>query len=127
MNGWYNGGLMGDVSTSVKVQKELGGEEGFEKLLKYANDNNVTIFPDVELSFAYRDNSFDNFSESDNLAQTIDERSALLKEYHPVTHVFVDSGEGIISAAFLKELYEMANEDYSKLNVGPISVGSIGK
>ncbi len=127
MNGWYNGGLMADVATSVKVQKELGGEEGFEKLLKYANDNNVTLFPDVELSFAYRDKSFDNFSESDNLAQTIDERSALLKEYHPITHVFVNSGEGIISASFLKELYEMANEDYSKLNVGAISVGSLGK
>lgn len=127
LNGWYNDGLMGDVATSVDVQKELGGEEDFAKLVEYAKKNNVTLFPDVELVFAYSDNMFDGFNADDDLAQTIDERTARLKEYHPITHAFVTSSEGIISSAFYKELYDSANEDYSKLNVGAISVGTLGK
>lgn len=129
MSGWHNGGLLRTVvPTSIKIEKVLGGEEGFKKLLDYANENGVTLFPDIELTFAQRDKAFDGFDADDDLSQTIDERAAYFKEYDPVWQGFLKKkSQGIISPSFMKELYSKGNEDYSKLNVGAISVGSLGK
>ncbi len=127
MNAWYNGGIMADIATSLKIEKVLGGKEGFEELVAYAKEHNVTLFPDIELSFAYRDKSFDGFNKKEDLSQTIDERPASFQEYDPVIQTFNKSLGGIISAGFMKELYDSANKEYSKYNVGAISVGSIGK
>lgn len=129
MTGWHNGGLLfTGIPTSIEIEEVLGGEEGFKKLLNYANENGITLFPDIELSFARSDKSFDGFDSDENLSQTIDERSAFFKEYDPVWQGFLtDRGEGIISPSFMKELYSKANEDYGKLEVGAISVGSLGK
>ena len=127
MNAWYNGGIMADIATSLKIEKVLGGEEGFKELVAYAKEHNVTLFPDIELTFAYRDKMFDGFNKKDDLSQTIDERVASLQEYDPVVQAFNKSLGGIISPAYMKELYESANKDYAKYEVGAISVGSIGK
>ncbi len=127
MSAWYNGGIMPDIATSIKVEKVLGGKEGFSDLIAYANEHNVTLFPDIELSLAYRDKSFDDFDSDDDLSQTIDERPAGMQEYDPVLQAFVNSIGGVISPSFMKELYNSANEDYSQFNVGSISVGSLGK
>lgn len=129
MSGWFNGGLMGDVATSVEVEDVLGGEEGFKNLVSYAKDNNVTLFPDIEMSFAYSDKTFDGFNVDEDVARTIDDRSARKKGYDPILQAFVTltPGEAIISPNFMKELYSKAYEDYSKFEVGSISVGSLGQ
>ncbi|MBR5278111.1 MAG: hypothetical protein IKU23_02475 [Clostridia bacterium] len=129
MSGWYNGGLMGDIATSIKVEGCLGGEDGFKELIAYAKEHNVTLFPDIELSFAYSDNWFDGFDSEEDCAQTIDERSARKQIYDPVWQGFitVTPGEAILSTGFIKELYEKAYSDYSKYEVGAISVGNLGE
>ncbi len=127
MNAWYNGGIMANIATKLKIEKVLGGEDGFEELIAYAKEHNVTLFPDIELTFAYRDKSFDGFDSDEDLAQTIDERPAGLQEYDPVLQAFNKSLGGVISPNFMNELYDSANKTYSKFNVGGISVGSVGK
>ncbi len=127
LNGWYNEGLMADIATSIEVEDALGGEEGFKALIDYAKENGVTLFPDIELSLAYKDEAFDGFESDEDLAQTIDERPAMMQTYDPVWQGFINSGEGVISTSFMKELYNSAFEDYSKFNVGAISVGTIGE
>ncbi len=127
MSAWMNDGMMGKVATSVKIVKELGGEEGFEQLVEYAKNNGVTLFPDIELSIAYRDKSFDGFDSDEDVAQTIDERLAFYKEYNPVLQAFEKGNGVVISPSFIKELYASAYEDYKKFDVGAISVGSLGK
>lgn len=127
MKAWMNGGFMGDVPTSIDVEKALGDEEGFKKLVEYAANNGVTLFPDIELSIAYRDKSFDGFKPGDNISQTIDERKAFYQEYNPVLQAFAGRNGAVISPSFMKELYSKAYEDYSEFNVGAISVGSLGK
>ncbi len=127
MNAWFNGGIMSDVPTSIDIEDVLGGEDGLKELVKYAKENDVTLFPDIELSLAYRDNAFDGFDSDEDLAQTIDERPASMKEYDPVHQAFRESMGGIISASYMKELYEVAYDDYKEFEIGAISVGSIGK
>ncbi len=127
MNGWYNGGLMGNVPTTVEIEEVLGGDEDFKKLVQYAKDKNVTLFPDIELGIAYGDESFDNFDIDDHLAKTIDDRNAFRKAYDPVYQGFGSTGEGIISTGFVDKLYDYAYADYGQFNVGSISVGTLGK
>ncbi len=127
MQGWYNDGLMPDIATSIDVEKVLGGEEGFKQLIDYANQNGFTIFPDIELSLAYNDGTFDGFDTYEDLSESIDERPSVRQDYDPATQSFIKTGEGIISPSFMNELYDSANEDYSKFNVGAISVGTLGK
>ena len=129
MNGWFNGGLMGDVPTSIEIEDVLGGEDGFKNLVSYAKEHNVTLFPDIEFSFAYSDKAFDGFDADKNVARTIDDRSARRKGYDPVLQGFVTltPGEAIISPNFMNELYASAYEDYSEFKVGSISVGSLGQ
>lgn len=127
MKAWMNGGFMGEIATSIDIEKALGDEEGFKKLVEYAHNNGVTLFPDIELSIAYRDMAFDGFNSDDDVAQTIDERLAFYQEYDAVLQAF-SGGEGVvISPSFMKKLYASAYEDYSEFNVGAISVGSLGK
>lgn len=128
MNAWFNGGVMGYIATSIDVEEALGGEEGFKKLIAYAKQNGVTLFPEVELSVAYRDKSFDGFDPSEDLSQTIDDRTAWYQDYDPVLQAFSDmySG-GVISPSYMKELYNSAYEDYKKFDVGGISVGTLGE
>ncbi len=129
MSGWYNGGLMGDIATSLEIEECLGGEEGFKELINYAKENNYTLFPDIELSFAYSDNWFDDFDSSEDCVLTIDERSARKQVYDPVWQGFVTitPGEAILSANYMKKLYEKAYADYEKFGVGAISVGTVGE
>ena len=127
MNGWYNKGLMGDIATSIDIEDVLGGADGFNKLVQYAKEHNVTLFPDIEFFFAYSDNTFDGFDSDEDCAQTIDERLARMQEYDPAWQTFIYTGEAIISSNFMKELYESANKDYAQYQVGAISVGNLGK
>lgn len=126
LKGWANDGLVPLVPNGVKIEEVLGGEEGFKKLLEYAKNNNVTVYPDFDFAFEYKDEYFDGFDSSKDLAQTIDERSAYKKAYDPVTQSFQYVGMGVISPNVMARLYDNTYKDYQKYNVGAISVGSLG-
>ncbi len=126
LTGWANGGLIPSVPNGVKIEEVLGGEEGFKSLLEYAKNNNVTIYPDFDFAYSYKDEYFDGFSSSHDLAQTIDERSAFKKAYDPTTQSYQYVGLGIISPNVMARFYGNTYKEYQKYNVGAISVGSLG-
>jgi len=125
LKGWANDGLVPLVPNGVKIEDVLGGEEGFKKLLEFAKNNNVTVYPDFDFAFEYKDEYFDGFSSKD-LAQTIDERGAYKKAYDPVTQSYQYVGLGVISPNVMARLYNNTYKDYQKYNVGAISVSSLG-
>lgn len=128
MSGWANGGLISDVPTSLDPEKVLGGKDGLKDLIAYAKENGVTLFPEVELSVAYKDKWFDGFDSSKNLSQYIDERIALYQRYDPIWQGYLkNGGGGVISPSFMKTLYAKAYEDYKEYNVGAIAVSTLGK
>ncbi len=127
LNAWMNGGIFGDIATSVEIEEVLGGEEGFKNLVEYAKNNNVTLFPEVELSIAYRDKSFDGFDSDEDIAKTIDDRRSQYQNYDPVWQGFLNNGGWVITPYFMKELYTSAYDDLKEFNVGGISVGTLGE
>lgn len=126
LSGWYNKGMIPEVPTKINIEKSIGGEDGFKKLLDYTNQTGATLFPDIELAYAYRDAWFDGFDPDDDASQTIDERNALKREYDPVWQGYLKGSLWVISPNSMMRIYDEGNKDYSKLNVGAISVCSLG-
>ncbi len=127
LSGWCNDGLIPYVPNDIDIEKALGGEEGFKALIEYCKANNIDLFPELEFAIAYRDLSFDGFDQDEDLSQTIDDRSAIMKEYDPVWQGFIRSGMGVISPSYMKKLYANASEEYNQYNVGGIAVPSLGQ
>ncbi len=126
LSGWANEGLIPLVPTGVDIVDVLGGDEGFLELLDYANKNNVTIYPDFDYSFAFKDKAFDGFNSSKDLTRTIDNRAAGKKIYDPVWQGFIYDSLGVISPNVMERLYSDTFKEYKDYNVGAISVSTLG-
>src|SRR4029453_760104 len=46
-SGWFNKGVQHRLPSSIKPDSILGGKKMFEKLLNYAEENNIEVYPDV--------------------------------------------------------------------------------
>ena len=128
LKGWYNGGLLFTTAANhVDVEKVLGGGDGLKKLLEYAKDKDVTIFPDIDFAYVESEELFDGFSQKKHQAQTIDGRNAFAQEYDPAWQAFGETGLGILSPNVIEEFYEGVYKDYEKFDVGAISVCTLGR
>ena len=125
LSGWVNGGMFSTVPCKIDIEKVLGGEEGFKKLLEHAKTTGATIFPELEYGLLHEIDTFDGF-DMDDLAMTVDDREAGMQEYDPAWQMFVHTGSGIISARKMDYYYSKGYEEYKEYNVGAISVSSLG-
>ncbi|MFA6729933.1 MAG: DUF5696 domain-containing protein [Eubacteriales bacterium] len=129
MEGWCNKGMWPLVPSGIELCDALGGKAGWNRLMKYVNDSangTVSLYPDLEFMLAYRDEMFDGFSPSDDLAKTIDDRGASYKIYDSIFQGYWRTGDGIMSSNVIEKFYNKTYADYSKLNVGGIAVSSMG-
>lgn len=128
MDGWCNGGLpWATVPNGVKIEKALGGEQGFKDLLAWCKENGVQLYPEFEFVKASVDKLFDGFTPDKDLAQTIDDRNAGFQKYDSTTQVYERTGQGIISSRVVQRFYNNTWRDYQKYGVGGISVASLGE
>lgn len=128
MDGWCNGGLpWAAVPNGVKIEKALGGENGFKALLSWCNDNGVQLYPEFEFIKASADYLFDGFNIDKDLAKTIDDRNATIQRYQASTQAYERTGHGLISSRVIQRFYNNTWKDYQKYGVGGISVSSLGE
>lgn len=128
LHGWINGGLWWTTAANhMDVEKVLGGEDGFQKLLDDTNGTGVTVFPDFDFTYVEYTKLFDGYSLKKHNAQTIDGRSASAQEYDPAWQSFIGNGLGIISPNVIEDFYEGVYKDYKPFNVGAISVCTLGR
>ncbi|MBE6649116.1 MAG: hypothetical protein E7614_06305 [Ruminococcaceae bacterium] len=126
MAGWVNGGINSLVPTKIELLKELGGEEGFKKLVDYCNENGFGLFPEFEFSYAVANELFDDFDAKKHLAKTIDNRNAYKKEYDALMQAYAYSNKGIISTNSMLKFYKSLYEDFDDYGIKNISVSSLG-
>ncbi len=126
LTGWYNGGLSHTVPSKLKVEKALGGEKDLLDLIKYASENKIGIYPDLEFTFVSKTEMFDGYNYKKDAVKTIDKRSAVIQEYSPLYQEFEDGRYQILSPNAISKFYEKSSEKYLKYNAGGISVASLG-
>ena len=126
LRGWYNGGLEATAPAKLKIDKSLGGTKGFESLVKYAKENEVGLYPDIEFTYVENASAFDGINYKKHCVKTIDDRSAQHRVYSALYQGFEQDGALIISPKSMHDFYEKISDKYIKLGVGGISVASLG-
>lgn len=124
--GWYNGGLESKAPTKIKVEKEMGGKKGLLRLAEFASANGIVIYPDVDFTYLSNFGVGDKFSSKKQAVKTVDDRTASHKTYNPVFQAYLNDGSIIISPRVIKSIYGMIREDFTELQTGAISVGTLG-
>ncbi|MBQ7656817.1 MAG: hypothetical protein IJS41_09960 [Clostridia bacterium] len=86
MSGWANGGVNQRVLTSVRVLRELGGENGMSHLIDYAKQKSVPLYFDGISCFAYDSNLLDGFLVMRDAARYTTRERVQLYPYYAITY-----------------------------------------
>ena len=116
-----------NVITKVKWPSVLGGKKGLNKLLQYAEEKGVTIYPDYDFaSVSYQDANA-GFSFKKYAAQTMSGRYTTIRDYDYLYQKVYDFGSrNIVSSGAFETLYAKFAKKYLKYNIGAIGVSSLG-
>lgn len=117
----------GNVITKVKWPSVLGGKTGLNKLLEYASEKGVIIYPDYDFaSVSYQDANA-GFSFKKYAAQTMSGRYTTIRDYNYVYQTVYEFGErNVVSSGAFETLYTKFAKKYLKYNIGAIGVSSLG-
>lgn len=133
LTGYANGGMNSIVPSKLKWEKAVGGKDGFQELVNYANEvnqtegNNFGVFPDFDFSYINYSEAFDGVSLRWHAVRTIDDRYASYREYSATEQKHVSHYQMAISPASFNKFYEKLTKNYLKYdNVNGISVGTLG-
>ena len=124
--GWANNGLYTTVPTRLKVEKKLGGMDGLRDLADYALSKGAVIFPDFDFTLAGMDMPFDGFGYKRDTAKTMNNLVAVEQRYSAIFQVFTRRGYMIIAPKRMQGFYENVWKNYQKMDIGSISVASLG-
>ena len=126
LTGFANGGMLPTVPSKVKFQKAVGGNDGFEDFLKFAEKNGVGVYPEFDFVYLRNTSAFDGFSFKKDAARTIDNRYTQKQEYNSVYQSLIETGNVVISVSAFSEFYEGFNKDMKKLGATSVSVSTLG-
>lgn len=111
--------------STVKWNKEAGGKKGLNKLLSYASENDVDVFPNFDFANVVVGGS--GFSFKKHAAQTMSGRYVTKRDYDPVYQQMTFFGDAnIVSPSAFMSLYEKFSKKYQKYGLDAISVLTLG-
>ncbi len=129
LTGFTEGGWTYNLAPStVKFEKVLGGNDGYNDLVSYADKTNglLEIFPDFDFANVGSTKFFDKFSYNRDALKTVDDRYTGKKKYTSVYQTFQYVGATCVSPAAYDRLYDYFVKAMAKFNKGNISVSSLG-
>lgn len=126
LSGWYNGGMQYTAPAKLKIPGALGGKDGLLDLVKFAKENGVGIYPDMDFMYVDNFSLGDGFGAKKHSVKTIDGRSASKRNYNALYQGFDSIGSLIIAPPVMEKFYNKISSKYADLGVGAISVGSAG-
>ncbi len=126
MTGYANGGLDSNVPYNLSWSDVVGGADGFRDLVQYAEDNDITLYPDFDFAYAQKDSLFDGFTMKSHAIRTIDDRYTTKREYNAALQTFTQTFKVAISPSVYGYLYDSFGQKYAEYGNKAISVASLG-
>ena len=143
LTGYANGGMNSTVPYGLKWEKSVGGKQGFNELLEFANninsaagnENGLEIFPEFDFVYVKNYDNFDGLSLKKHAVKTIDDRyigkTTYTTTYQPVQSTTPEGGLALSPAYFSRFYNELAKNylEYSATGDGTdlnISVSTLG-
>ena len=127
LTGYYNGGLGNTYPAKLKWVDKLGGKDGLDDLLEYAEEKNFGIFPEFDIAYVKTTTWFDGISEKRDLVKSIDDRYMSKRNYDAAMQSFESDFALAISPSvysYFLDKIEGGLEDFDKL--GGISASTLG-
>lgn len=126
--GWFNGGMRYSTPTSISVQSELGGKNGYQELVDYTRANEIGFYPAVDFQYVQAERWLDHFQVSSDTARTLGGQSAKRFSYEIETlSTDRDSGKFIVRPvrlAGVAERFLQQNEQFGLKNLYVPALGS---
>ena len=134
LTGYANGGMQYTMPGNLKFEQAVGGNDGFQELLDYANkvskkeDYNFGVYPDFDFAYTANDDLFDGHTALTHNAKTIDDRYASKRVYSATQQKYENFYEMAISPAYFAEFYNKLEKNYADKYKGVIgiSVSTLG-
>lgn len=126
LTGFANGGMKSTVPYKLKFVKELGGNSGFEDLVKYSKEKGFGVYPEFDFAYISNEGLFDGVSLKAHAVKTIDNRYTSKRYYNTATQTFENDFALAISSSVYSYLYEGLNSKYSKYEANGISASTLG-
>ena len=126
LTGYANGGMYATIPYKLKWEKAVGGEEGYEELVKYAAEKGIGIYPDFDFAYVNNHKSFDGLKLDRDILKTIDNRYSSLREWDPSLQEFVSYFTLCVSPSAYMTFYEKFIENYGAYENKSISLSTIG-
>ena len=128
LEGFANGNMSKPYYPSyVKWSSVVGGKDGLEELLAYAEETGIGIYPEFDFANIAYSKTFSGFSFRKHAVQTMSGRYTTKRGYDPVYQVmFQGDWMNVVSSGAYMDLFEMFAEDYDEYDIGAISVMSLG-
>ncbi len=133
LTGFANGGMYSTVPYKLKWEKNVGGEEGFEKLVAEAerinaeaNGAHFGLYPDFDFAYAQNDTMFDGMNLKRDAVKTLDNRYTMYRYYDASIQNFVGLYKLAISPASYSRFYNKLLENYEGYKLASMSVASLG-
>ena len=116
LTGFANGGMYSQVPYNLKWEKSVGGKDGYEELVKYANEKGFGIFPDFDFVYASgeTDTLFDGLSLKKHAVRTINDQYTSKRYYSATMQTYVGRYELAISPAYFTHFYNKLSENLLK-------------
>lgn len=126
LTGFANGGLNEVYPTYLKWQKVLGGADGYEELMEYAEKNGVEIAPSVNFSYAQSLKNMSGFKYKKTAAKALDGRYTTKREYDASIQMFQRKGGVVISTDSYELAYTKFVKSASKFNIKTLATRALG-
>ncbi len=126
LTGFVNGGMKPGVPTEASFEKAVGGDKGYTEFVKYAKEKGITLYPEFDLSYVGKDESFDGYKAKNDAAKAIDERYTTQRRYYSSYQQSMTTGLVNVSPAAFPGFYDKVTEDLTKLGKSGISLSTLG-
>lgn len=131
LTAWFNGGIDQTIPTKIKPDGVLGGNGGFKRLIKSAQENGYKLYPDVRFTSAPAGSGF---SKGSSAVKAVDNMYASDSIFEPVTGTAYKTNDNallkyryLISNTKLSKTIDKFIKKYSKYDVSGLSIQDMGQ
>lgn len=126
LTGFANGGMYATYPNRLNWMKEVGGADGFKKVLAQAKDNGFGLYPDFDFMYVSNKELFDGVDLHNTAARTIDGRYSSKRIYDATYQEFVSYFDICVTPSIIEEYYERFTGAYKEYGPLGISVSTMG-
>ena len=125
--GFTEDGLDKEVyPTTIKYEKVVGGDNGFNDIVKDAKQKGYGIYPDFDFANVGNTKLTSGFKFSKWTVKTIDDRYSRKRSYDAAYQGFSPVGLVLVSPAYYSQIFDKFTQAFDKFEYSGISAGTLG-